>query len=231
MLSDHLSKSGRDGFEIDALSYLLLTFTGGFFDVYTYLIRGGVFANAHTGNLVLIGVSIAEGKDPICYLIPVISFILGVLTAHLLKDRIHGSLKWLTIILAIETAVIFAVGMLPEKEGFQNLSNICVSFITAIQYGAFRKLGDYPFATTMCTGMLRSAADHLNAFLCQKDKSELVRTLSYFAVVMVFISGALFGSLMCSLLREKAVWICGLVFIAVIADNYIISHTKKKGRG
>ena len=32
---------------------LCLAFTGGFLDAYTYLLRGGVFANAQTGNMVL----------------------------------------------------------------------------------------------------------------------------------------------------------------------------------
>lgn len=35
---------------------------GGFFDAYTYLCRGKVFANAQTGNIVLFGANIAEGN-------------------------------------------------------------------------------------------------------------------------------------------------------------------------
>ena len=40
----------------------LLAIIGGFFDAYSYLCRGGVFANAQTGNIVLLGVNIANGK-------------------------------------------------------------------------------------------------------------------------------------------------------------------------
>ena len=32
------------------LVWILLTFSGGYMDAYTYLFRGGVFANAQTGN-------------------------------------------------------------------------------------------------------------------------------------------------------------------------------------
>lgn len=39
----------------------VLALTGGFLDAYTYLIRGGVFANAQTGNIVLLGVRLMEG--------------------------------------------------------------------------------------------------------------------------------------------------------------------------
>ena len=39
----------------------VLALTGGFLDAYTYLIRGGVFANAQTGNIVLLGVRLMRG--------------------------------------------------------------------------------------------------------------------------------------------------------------------------
>ena len=38
----------------------LLAVAGGFFDAYTYLCRGGVFANAQTGNIVLFGLELAQ---------------------------------------------------------------------------------------------------------------------------------------------------------------------------
>ena len=38
----------------------MLAFNGGFLDGYTYLARGGVFANAQTGNIVLLGVNLAN---------------------------------------------------------------------------------------------------------------------------------------------------------------------------
>ena len=37
------------------LAACLLSAVGGFTDVYSYLFRGGVFANAVTGNLVILG--------------------------------------------------------------------------------------------------------------------------------------------------------------------------------
>lgn len=40
---------------------VLLALTGGFLDAYTYVSRGGVFANAQTGNMVLLGIRLSEG--------------------------------------------------------------------------------------------------------------------------------------------------------------------------
>ena len=38
----------------------VLSTVGGFLDIYTYLFRGHVFANAVTGNMVLFGFTLAE---------------------------------------------------------------------------------------------------------------------------------------------------------------------------
>ena len=35
---------------------IILAFVGGFLDIYTYVSRGGVFANAQTGNMVLLAI-------------------------------------------------------------------------------------------------------------------------------------------------------------------------------
>ena len=40
---------------------LLLAFTGGILDSYTYINRGEVFATAETGNMVMMGVHLAGG--------------------------------------------------------------------------------------------------------------------------------------------------------------------------
>ena len=39
----------------------VLSVVGGFLDIYTYLFRGNVFANAVTGNMVLFGFYFANG--------------------------------------------------------------------------------------------------------------------------------------------------------------------------
>ena len=41
----------------------LLAVAGGFFDAYTYLCRGGVFANAQTGNIVLFEMCIRDSLE------------------------------------------------------------------------------------------------------------------------------------------------------------------------
>ena len=51
----------------------LLTMVGGFLDAYTYFERGGVFANAQTGNIVKLGIALSNGaRDAyLAYLMPI----------------------------------------------------------------------------------------------------------------------------------------------------------------
>ena len=39
---------------------VFLAFSGGVMDAYSYLVRGGVFANAQTGNLLLLGINLTS---------------------------------------------------------------------------------------------------------------------------------------------------------------------------
>ncbi|HIS41615.1 MAG TPA: DUF1275 domain-containing protein, partial [Candidatus Limiplasma pullicola] len=66
----------------------LLAVAGGFFDAYTYICRGGVFANAQTGNIVLLGLKLAEREwlRALTYLLPILAFALGVVLAEVIKQ-------------------------------------------------------------------------------------------------------------------------------------------------
>ena len=73
----------------------LLAIGGGFLDAYTYQLHGHVFANAQTGNLVLLGIQMANGHflTALYYLIPIIAFIAGILLTELIKRR--GNFRWI----------------------------------------------------------------------------------------------------------------------------------------
>ena len=67
----------------------ILSFSGGLQDAYTYNMRGHVFANAQTGNVVLMSQHFMQSNWWLGfrYLIPIISFALGILTAEQIGNR------------------------------------------------------------------------------------------------------------------------------------------------
>lgn len=59
--------------------YFTLTAVAGFWGAYTYLLRGSVFCNAQTGNVVLMAMALgsAQWGEALYYLIPLSAYILG----------------------------------------------------------------------------------------------------------------------------------------------------------
>lgn len=69
---------------------ILLNLSGGTQDACSYFLRGHVFANAQTGNIVLMGCYLISEdlRDSIRYFLPVAFFALGVLMACLIHSRV-----------------------------------------------------------------------------------------------------------------------------------------------
>ena len=92
---------------------LLLALAGGLLDGYSYLNRGQVFATAETGNIVLMGINLAQGQlaQALHYLFPILAFALGVLAAELLRRRFGGAarLHWRLPLLLAECGAILLV--------------------------------------------------------------------------------------------------------------------------
>lgn len=195
------------------LPVALLTLSGGLQDTYTYLRRGRVFANAQTGNIVLLGQSLFDGNWGRAgrYLLPVLAFALGVAAAEWLRVRLP---HWQRRVLLWEIFLLFLVGFIPHS--LDHLANALVSFSCAMQVQAFRKIGGFPFASTMCIGNLRGGVESLCAFLRTGDRQERRKARLYFLVILLFALGAELGSLAVELLDLPAIWLsCALLTLDV----------------
>ena len=189
----------------------LLTLSGGLQDAYTYLRRGKVFANAQTGNIVLLGQSLFDGDwgRAARYLLPVLAFALGVAAAEAIRVRRP---RWQRRVLLWEILLLFLVGFIPHS--LDQLANALVSFSCAMQVQAFRKVEGFVFASTMCIGNLRSGMESLCAFLRTGDRQERQKARLYFFVILLFALGAEAGSLAVELLDLPAIWL-SCVLLAV----------------
>ena len=98
---------------------IFLTLAGGLQDAYSYNCRGKVFANAQTGNIVLLGQNLAEGNWGVAlhYLIPLLAFISGVYVAVRIQKLCKESEKihWRQIVLVIQIILLFLVGLFPQS--------------------------------------------------------------------------------------------------------------------
>lgn len=198
----------------------LLALTGGFLDAYTYISRGGVFANAQTGNIVLLGVNIASGewRQAFYYLVPIMAFVLGIFLAERIRGRCrkHRRVHWRQLVVMLEIIVLLFVALLPSGR-FDTAANVAVSFICAMQVESFRKVNGNIFATTMCTGNLRSGTEQLYRYGQTKKRGALEKSIQYYGIIFVFIFGAMMGFWLTGAFHEKAVvFACGILLLAFL---------------
>ena len=93
---------------------MIITFSGGLQDAYTYFARNKVFANAQTGNIVLMASKLSDGQyaDAIRYVFPLLSFALGIFVAEQIQGYYKEAKKlhWRQTILIIEIISLFVSG-------------------------------------------------------------------------------------------------------------------------
>lgn len=196
----------------------LLALSGGFLDAYTFISRGGVFANAQTGNMVLLGVNLAFGnfKAVLYYFVPVVAFALGVFLSEFIKHKYKqlASLHWRQIIIIVETAILFIISFVPSGD-YNVFANVAISFVSAMQVQTFRKVHGLPYATTMCIGNLRNASQNLFSYFKNKDKVCLNKSIKYYSIIVFFILGAFLGCFLSNIFYEKAVLLVCILLIVV----------------
>lgn len=205
----------------------LLAVAGGFFDAYTYLCRGGVFANAQTGNIVLLGLELAEREwlRALAYLAPILAFALGVFVAEVVKRRGKArqaggaGMHWRQVIVLAEIVLLAVAAFLPQR--MDMAVNILISFVCAMQVEAFRKVRGSAFATTMCTGNLRSGTEQLVIWRQTGDANAARRARYYYGIILFFILGAALGAVCTDALGERALLITCAPLLAVFAIMFI----------
>ena len=201
------------------LTAAFIILSGGLQDAYTYLCRGKVFANAQTGNIVLFSTYLFDGEWGYCvrYLIPVLSFLLGIFAAECVHrhfkymEKVH----WRQLIVLAEIILLFGVGFLPQS--VNTFANAVVSFVCAMQVQTFRKVRGHAYASTMCIGNMRSGTEALCVYFHTRDREVLYKALTYFGVIGLFAVGAGLGARLTDCLSERGIWIsCVLLAVSFL---------------
>ena len=198
---------------------VVLTLAGGFQDAYSYNCRGQVFANAQTGNIVLLGQNIASGnfQNALHYLFPLLAFLAGVYLSEWVRElcKSFQKLHWRQIVLAFEIVMLAIAGLLPQS--LNVVSNVLMSFACAMQVDSFRKFRGIPCATTMCIGNMRSGTELLCRYHITKDPELKRKSLHYYFIILVFAIGAAIGAVASQKFGNPAIWIAaGLMLLGFI---------------
>ncbi len=200
----------------------ILSVSGGLQDAYTYATRGGVFANAQTGNIVLLSQNLLDGDFAAVmrYLLPLASFSFGIAAAEYIRDRFlcHSRLHWRQVVLAVEILILLLVGFLPAR--WDLVANSMVSLACAMQVQAFRKIDGYAFASTMCIGNLRSGVESLYHLCRGRGQQSGRKAACYFGVILLFFIGAGLGCLSVPVLGHRTIWLSGILLLIAFCKMF-----------
>lgn len=204
---------------------LLLTFSGGFFDAYTFTNSNGIFANAQTGNLIFIGIEIANENytSALNYLPAMIFFVFGVIFNEYIlnKDKFLFKNQCLNLSLIIQISLLFFVYFF-ERFNNIDIKPLVISFVCAMQFDSFRKVNNIPFASIFCTGNLRSASEHLFKYLFLKKNESKEKSIIYFSIIFSFLLGVIVGGLSSKNYGSSAILI--VIFVLIINLLLTVIH-------
>ena len=169
----------------------------------------------------MLGISFLEGNttNVIKYIIPIIAFAIGVLLAEIIRHRLleHEKIHWRQAVLAIEIVLLIFVAFIP----YDYIANTLISLICAMQVESFRKFHGNAYATTMCTGNLRSGTEKLVIFIKNKDRKHLKIALQYYFIIFIFCFGAFIGGIFSRNIGRKAILIsCIPLVLSLVIMSY-----------
>ncbi len=194
---------------------LLLSLAGGYLDAYTYTTRGGVFANAQTGNVIKLALSISNHSTDMTerYIGSIIAFCIGILLSKHIEYTFQKQKKHIIrrTILSIEIILLFITGFIPETASGNLMTCIIISFVCALQMETFKSFDEGTFATTVSTGNLRKAMESLYNSIQNHNKQETITALKYLFIVILFSIGVVAGSLITKQTGIQSVWMACLI--------------------
>jgi uncharacterized membrane protein YoaK (UPF0700 family) len=142
----------------------LATVAGGAMDAWVYLAHGQVFANAQSGNIVLMGVALAAGdvaRATTMHLPSLLAFVVGLLGSRLSGQLLkRGRLNSRNARLGLECVMLLGLALfarhMPDRAVIA-----CVGFIAGVQITSLSHIGSWSFNTGMMTGNLRAGVSAL----------------------------------------------------------------------
>ncbi len=199
----------------------LLAMVGGFLDGFTYVGHGHVFANAMTGNVVLLGVyGIAHSWDQsFRHLPPIVAFLAGICVARaMLLPRFGRFFRYPYMsVVAAELLILGVICLLPNSTpDFWITTSIALA--ASMQIETFRVVNGRNYNSTFTTGNLRSFSEGVFDWIFRHNRDNARAQAADFGVIcLCFLAGATAGGVATSRLGNSALWIdFGLLLFVLI---------------
>lgn len=173
----------------------LVTMAGGSTDAWVYLAHGHVFANAQSGNVVLMGIALAGGDvaSAAMHLPSLLAFAAGALASRLsgqfLKRRRLNSRN---VRLGLACVMLVALGLFAYRMP-DPVVTACAGFIAGVQITSLSHIGSWSFNTGMTTGNLLAGVSALAKGLTGFEE-EWPHAVAMLVLCFAFAAGAAAGA-------------------------------------
>lgn len=225
----------------------LLTVAGGMMGLYTYNLRGGVFSNAQTGNVVKMAAAFGSGEWQQClyYFIPFTAYILGTILSEILPEKVKRThfIRWDTLLVGVEIVVLFLIGLMPFTWPDQ-IAQVVINFLCAMQFNTFRQAEGVPMATTFVTNHVRQIGisiariikkrekdseaqaeieEHIGIRLAkikqnnEPEKEARAKMAKHAKIILAFFAGGAIVTALSPYLQEKTIWLAAVPLSACFA--------------
>ena len=208
---------------------LLLTLTNGFMDAHTFFVRGGVFANVQTGNVIFFAIDASERKvgAALAHVWPILAFMVGIaLASHIKSGRaervVPHPLRWT---MTVQVAALVVIGFVPVSVAHSYVT-VPIAFLAAVQMGLFRNVGDLAYLPVATTGnLMRFIEAGFDGFVEKVAASRRAARI-YGALILAFTGGALIGAFASRAWGAHAIWlaagILAITLVLFIVDERVL---------
>lgn len=209
----------------------MLILVAGMMGAYTFNLRGGVFCNAQTANIVLMGIAFGKGYlgQGFYYLIPLSAYIAGTIISELFPKKVRKIhfLRWDTYLIGFEILSFFLIGFIPLSTPVQ-IVQVMINFICSMQYNTFRQAEGIPMATTFLTNHIRQIGVWLTKAVVHKQDGAWKIFSRHFRMVAFFFLGGFILTLFCDILKEKSIWLAMIPLMIIFVIMSIADRTQEK---
>ncbi|MGN0287010.1 MAG: YoaK family protein [Atopobiaceae bacterium] len=182
-------------------TFWLLIFVAGWYGAYTFALRGGVFCNAQTANVVLLAMALGRQKwlSAAYLLLPISAYLFGSFLSEWMGKgvkKLHF-LRWDTLLVALEMCMVVFLALMPADWPDQ-ICQVTLNFVCAMQFNTYRQMEGLPAATTFVTNHIRQIGATLAMLTRHPESHHLRRKLkAHVSLFLCFTAGAVVSTVMC----------------------------------
>jgi len=191
-------------------AHSLLAFAGGYLDAFTYIGHGHVFANAMTGNVILLAIDLVTvaWQDAGRHFLVLVMFLLGIAAARLVQHEYIAAAVRIpeAAVLVVEIAILICLSFSRSYGASLGIS-MAIAFAASLQVATFRQVNKQSYSSTFTTGNLHTMMRSWLAWLLAGRSAEDLQQAKIFAQICgMFFLGAVLGAFSTPRFHNHALW-------------------------